>query len=80
VTASMCPPCHREFTEGQDLWPAVWQSDKRSPEVDLSLMLLGLHDMLELKAEHVPEAASGAYLALASSVREQYARVARRTK
>ena len=78
LTVPMCPPCHQRFTEGQDLWPAAWRNPARSPDLDLSLLLLGLHDLLQLKARHVPEAASGAYLALAASVREQYARIAGR--
>lgn len=71
--------CHPRFTEGQDLWPAEWQSPRRTPDLDLALLLLGLHDLLLLKARNVPGAKAGAYVALAESVREQYARVARRT-
>lgn len=80
LTVPMCPAvCHRRFTEGQDLWPAEWQSRRRTPDLDLALLLLGLHDLLLLKARTVPDATAGAYVALAESVREQYARVARRT-
>jgi hypothetical protein len=80
LTVPMCPAvCHRRFTEGQDLWPAQWQSPKRTPDLDLALLLLGLRDLLLLKARNVPGAKAGAYVALAESVREQYARVARRT-
>jgi len=78
LTVPMCRPCHRRFTEGQDLWPHEWRRMKRTPDLDLALLLLGVHDLLQLKARDVPEAASGAYLALAASVREQYARVAGR--
>lgn len=69
--------CHPRFTEGQDLWPAAWQSPKRSPDLDLALLLLGLHDLLLLKSRNVPDSKAGAYLSLADSVREQYARAAR---
>jgi hypothetical protein len=80
LTVPMCAAvCHPRFTEGQDLWPAEWQSVKRSADLDLALLLLGLHDLLLLRARNVPEARAGAYVALAESVREQYARVARRT-
>jgi hypothetical protein len=79
LTVPMCAKrCHPRFTEGQDLWPAEWQSDERSPDLDLSLFLLGLHNLLLLKARNVPDAKAGAYVALAESVREQYARIARR--
>ncbi len=74
----MCSPCHRRFTERQDLWPAQWRNPLRNPDLDLSLLLLGLHDLLQLQARHVPEGTSGAYLSLAASVREQYARVSAR--
>jgi hypothetical protein len=80
LTVPMCREvCHRRFTEGQDLWPATWQSPVRSPDLDLALLLLGLHDLLLLKAQNVPRARAGAYVALAESVREQYALIARRT-
>jgi hypothetical protein len=79
LTVPNCLRCHRRFTEGQDLWPPEWQSAERSPDLDLALLLLGLHDLLLLKARHVPAAKAGAYVALAESLREQYARVARRT-
>jgi hypothetical protein len=79
LTVPMCPAvCHRRFTEGQDLWPAEWQSANRSPALDLALLLLGLHDLLLLKARNAPDAKAGAYVALAESVREQYALIARR--
>jgi hypothetical protein len=80
LTVPMCAAvCHRRFTEGQDLWPAEWQSPLRTPDLDLALLILGLHDLLLLKARNVPEAKAGAYVGLAESVREQYAWVARRT-
>jgi hypothetical protein len=79
LTVPNCLRCHRRFTEGQDLWPPEWQSQERSPELDLALLLLGLHDLLLLKARYVPDSKAGAYVALAESLREQYARVARRT-
>ena len=79
LTVPMCPPCHRRFTEGQDLWPPEWHCSNRSPDLDLALLLLGLHDMLLLKAQQAPLSRAGAYVAFAESLREQYARVARRT-
>jgi hypothetical protein len=78
LTVPMCSPCHRWFTERQDLWSAQWRSPLRSLDLDLTLLLLGLHDLLQLKARHVPEGSSGAYLSLAASVREQYARASAR--
>jgi hypothetical protein len=79
LTVPNCRRCHRRFTEGQDLWDPRWNQDGRSPTLDESLLLRGLYDLLALKAEHVSKSRSGAYLALSESVREQYARVARRT-
>ena len=80
LTVPMCSRrCHPRFTEGQDLWPAQWQSDERSPDLDLAILLLGLHDLLLLKGRQVPDAKAGAYVALAESLREQYAWAARRT-
>ena len=79
LTVPMCPPDHREFTEGQDLWDPRWQDRQGTPELNESLLLRGLVDLLRLKARHVPDALVGAYLALASSLREQYVRVGRRT-
>lgn len=79
LTVPNCIPCHQSFTEGQDLWDPRWRSDERSAELDESLLLRGLVDLLRLKAEHVPISRSGAYLALAESLREQYARAGRRT-
>jgi hypothetical protein len=79
LTVPNCAPCHQRFTEGQDLWPPEWQSTKRGPDLDLSLLLLGLRDLLLLRAQHVPRSSSGAYVSLAESLREQFARVARRT-
>jgi hypothetical protein len=80
LTVPLCRGvCHPRFTEGQDLWPAAWQSENRTSDLDLALLLMGLHDLLLLKARNVSDAKSGAYIALADSVREQYARVARRT-
>jgi hypothetical protein len=75
-----CIPCHQEFTEGQDLWDPRWQSETPNPELDKSLLLRGLYDLLLLRAHNVPKAKAGAYVALAESVRERYAFVARRTK
>jgi hypothetical protein len=81
LTVPMCRvECHPRFTEGQDLWDARWQGEERSPELDESLLLRGLVDLLRIRADHVPVARSGAYLALSESLREQYAFVARRTK
>lgn len=79
LTVPECLRCHRRFTEGQDLWDPRWAREGNSPTLDESLLLRGLHDLLVLKAECVPKSSSGAYLTLAESVREQYARVARRT-
>lgn len=79
LTVPMCPPCHRRFTEGQDLWPPEWQSSKRTPDLDLALLLLGLHDILRLRARQAPRSKAGAYVSLAESLREQYALFARRT-
>lgn len=79
LTVPNCQPCHRRFTEAQDLWDPRWQRKERSPELDASLFLRGLIELLRLKAEHVPAAVSGAYLALAESLREQYAQLGRGT-
>jgi hypothetical protein len=79
LTVPNCLRCHRRFTEGQDLWDPRWNLDEGSTGLDESMLLRGLYDLLALKAEHAPKSRSGAYLALAESVREQYARVARRT-
>lgn len=80
LTVPMCKAvCHPRFTEGQDLWDPRWGSEGRSPALDVSLLLRGLVDLLRLRAEHVPLAQAGAYIALAESLREQYARAARRT-
>jgi hypothetical protein len=79
LTVPMCPPCHQRITEGQDLWDPHWQDPERSPELDKSLLVRGLIDLLRLKAQFVPESEGGAYSSLASSLREQYARIARTT-
>lgn len=79
LTVPNCLRCHRRFTEGQDLWDPRWGADAKSSALDESLLLRGLHDLLVLRAGSVPASRSGAYLTLAETVREQYARVARRT-
>jgi hypothetical protein len=79
LTVPNCLRCHRRFTEGQDLWDPRWTAGGRSATLDESLLLRGLYDLTLLRAESIPRAASGAYFALAESLREQYARVARRT-
>lgn len=79
LTVPNCLPCHQRFTEGQDLWDPRWGLDARSPELDDSLLIRGLVDLLRLRAEHVPIQRAGAYLALAESLREQYALAGRRS-
>ena len=79
LTVPMCLADHRRFTAGQKLWDPRWESAERTAELDASLLLRGLHDLLLLRARHVPASAAGANLSLADSLREQYSRVARRT-
>jgi len=79
LTVPQCPPCHQEFTEGQDLWDPRWQTEARTPELDEALLLLGLHDLLVLRARFTATSKVGAYLALSESIREQYARSGRKT-
>jgi hypothetical protein len=79
LTVPNCLRCHRRFTEGQDLWDPRSLVARGSPALDQSLLLRGLYDLLVLRAECVPGSRSGAYLALAESVREQYLRAARGT-
>lgn len=79
LTVPNCVPCHQRFTESQDLWDPRWQSDERSAGLDDSLLLRGLVDLVRIRAVHVPISQLGAYLALAESLREQYARAGRRT-
>jgi hypothetical protein len=79
LTVPQCPPCHREFTEGQDLWDPRWQCDVRTPELDEALLLRGFHDLLAIKSRFAPPSRAGAYLSLADSLREQYARSGRKT-
>ncbi len=79
LTAPQCQPCHQMFTEGQDLWDPRWQNESRTPDLDEALLLRGLYDLLVLRARVVPVSRAGAYLSLAESLREQYARVARKT-
>lgn len=79
LTVPMCVPCHQRFTECQDGWDPRAGLVERSPELDESLLIRGLVDLLRLKAEQVPVARSGAYLALAESLREQYVQAGRRT-
>jgi hypothetical protein len=78
-TVPMCLADHRRFTAGQRLWDPRYQSSERSPALDESLLLRGLHDLLLLRARHVPESAAVAYLSLADSLREQYSLAAART-
>ena len=79
LTVPMCIPDHRRFTAGQRLWDARYHDAKRSPQLDQSMLLLGLHDLLLLRARHVADRDAGAYLSLADSLREQYALAAGRT-
>ncbi|MGI0132814.1 MAG: hypothetical protein ACREDK_06975 [Thermoplasmata archaeon] len=79
LVVPMCIPCHQKFSQGQKLWPSEWLDERRSPDIDMMLLLLGLHDLLILRSRHVPDHAVGAYLSLAASLSEQYQRVARRT-
>ncbi|MFI5417722.1 MAG: hypothetical protein ACHQ2Y_02325 [Candidatus Lutacidiplasmatales archaeon] len=79
LTVPQCQPCHQGFTEGQDLWDARWWSAVRSPELDDSLLLRGLYDLLRQRARFIPGSRRGAYLSLADYLREQYALAAART-
>lgn len=79
LAVPMCIPDHRRFSERQGAWDPRWTAGPRSPELDEAFPLLGLYELLLLRAERVARSKSGAYLALAESVREQYARAARRT-
>ena len=79
LTVPQCQPCHQEFTEGQDLWDARWRSPRRSPELDESLLIRGLYDLLRQRARFIPESRRGAYFSLADYLREQYALAAART-
>jgi len=79
LTVPMCLADHRRFTAGQRLWDPRYQSSERTSELDESLLLRGLYDLLVLRARHVPESAAAAYLSLADSVREQHSLVARRS-
>jgi hypothetical protein len=74
----LCIGCHRRFTEGQDEWDGRWQLDARTPELDRSLLLRGLLDLIEAKADHSIEPA--AFLAFAGRIRELYARAAREAR
>ena len=80
LTVPMCRGmCHPRFTESQDLWDPRWQSEERTPALDESLLLRGLVDLLLLRAEHVSKRDAGAYIALAETLREQYAVAGRKT-
>lgn len=73
----VCPQCHQRLTERQDLWDPRWQSAGRSSPLDLSFLLRGYIDILEERSRFVAE--PGAYLSLATSLREQYVRIGRTT-
>jgi hypothetical protein len=79
LTVPMCIPDHRRFTAGQRLWDPRYHESERSPQLDQSMLLLGLHDLLLIRARHVPDRDAGAYLSLADSLREQYALATGRT-
>jgi hypothetical protein len=79
LTVPMCLSDHRRFTAGQRLWDPRYQSPESIPGLDESLLLLGLCDLLLLRARHVPESEAVAFLSLADSLREQYALAARKT-
>jgi hypothetical protein len=79
LTVPMCLPDHRRFSAGQGLWDPRYGSPKRTPELDEALLLRGFHDLLVIRASHLPVKAAVAYIALADSLREQYAQIARRT-
>jgi hypothetical protein len=72
LTVPQCQPCHQSFTEGQDLWDSRWLSSNRNPDLDVALLLRGLYDLLQQRATFIPESRRGAYLSLASYLREQY--------
>lgn len=67
----MCVCCHQRFTERQDRWDGRWLSDVRSVELDRALLVLGLLDLVELKADFSRE--PGAFRAYASRMVELYA-------
>jgi hypothetical protein len=73
----LCIACHQWVTERQDGWDGRWQSELRTPELDRSLLILGLMDLTERKAQFVRE--PGAYLAYAARLRELYAYSVRAT-
>jgi hypothetical protein len=75
LVVQLCIGCHRKFTAGQNTWDGRWQSEKRSPDLDRSLLIRGLLDLTEARAAFSRE--PGAYLALAGRLRELYARAAR---
>jgi hypothetical protein len=79
LTVPMCVSCHQAFTECQDLWDPRWQVERRTAELDASLLVRGLVDILEIRSRHVSESKAGAYIALRSSLREQYSQLGRRT-
>ncbi len=79
LTVPMCLADHRRFTAGQRLWDPRYHSSERTAELDESLLLRGLHDLLLLRARHAPDSTALAYLSLADSLREQYALAAGRS-
>lgn len=79
LTIPQCLGCHRAFTARQGAWDPRWTKGPKTPELDQAFLLLGLYELLRVRAERVPLVRAGAYLTLAEFVREQYAYAAKRT-
>lgn len=66
----MCIGCHRRFTQRQSRWDGRWLSVARSPELDRALLVMGLLELVELRADFAPE--PGAYRAYADRLVELF--------
>jgi hypothetical protein len=58
LVVSMCIGCHRRFSKRQLRWDGRWRSQIRTSELDRALLVMGLLDMVELRADFTREPAA----------------------
>lgn len=76
LVVPMCVGCHRRFTERQDRWDGRWLSADRTSGLDRALLVMGLLELVELRADFARE--PSAFRSYAARLTELYATSIRR--
>jgi hypothetical protein len=68
LVVPMCVNCHRRFSRAQYTWDPAWQSEACSAALDETLLILGLAQLCEQRADH----RGPTHLELADRLRAMY--------